>query len=34
METGGILEYKEPNLSYHSGETLLITVYAPYGNLT
>ena len=30
METGGI--YKELELSYYIGETLLFTIYTHYGN--
>ena len=33
METGGILGFKELNLSCHIGETLLFTIYTHYGNL-
>ena len=33
METGEIQGYKELNLSYYIGETLLFTIYTHYGNL-
>ena len=33
METGGISGFKELELSYYIGETLLSTIYTHYGNL-
>ena len=33
METGGISGFKELELSYYIGGTILITIYTHYGNL-
>ena len=33
METGGIKGFKELNLSYYIGVTILFTIYTHYGNL-
>ena len=33
METGGIEGLKELKLSCYIGETLLVTIYAQYGNI-